>query len=163
MNKYFSSLSMSVTEIENQVSLYRNIKMVFSILCILFLVISIILLVVFKIPKIISIKTGLAAKRTIKEFENGIEKDSRTHIRKYKVDSKESADTTILPENLDGCASTIVQETTIMESIQNTSILDDGQQTTLLELQDSALAKKHSKRKFVLEKNIVVIHTEEVV
>ncbi len=195
-------LGTSVAEIEGQVELYGNITTICTILCVLFLIISIVLFFVFNIPKVISVKTGLEAKKKMKEYENGIVKHQR---KKGEADVKitdaplhrntgKSAQSRKL--TIGGEVTTVLQtnaslnETTVLQGSENSNETTHLQPETTLLLPETTLLQPETTllspettvlseptgiqgaisqpvyslgRKFIIERTIMMIHTNEAI
>lgn len=157
MRKYLF-LSTSVAEIENKVELYGTITTICTVLSILLFITAIVLFFVFKIPKIISIKSGHEAKKVIKSYESGRElSPSKVLKKRAEASAQQMFKTEQLPAEEVGTKTTLLSsETTLLSP-------DEGAATTLLNENPYVQPAWNGERQFVLVRNEIYIHTQEVV
>lgn len=164
--KVFLFLSTSVAEIESKVKLYGTITTVCTVLSILLFVIAVVLFFVFKIPKIISIKSGHEAKKVIKSYESGRElSPSKVLKRRAQASAEQMFKTEQLPVNEEvGTKTTLLSnETTLLGNETTILSQDNSGVTTLLSAMDNGQPMWSGERKFVLLRNEIYIHTQEIV
>lgn len=168
-------LSTSVAEVEGQVNMYGTITTICVILSALFFILSVVLFFVFKIPKIISVKTGRDAKKVIKEYESGKETSQSKMLRRKNIASTGKLRNTGPLNNAGGISSS---DNRLSANENMTTVLEEG--TTVLSPQDvcseTVLLNSNSyvqpilneqiwqgEHKFILVRNIIMIHTQEIV
>lgn len=146
---------LSVRGIEEKVTLYQNLFILFSVLACIFLVLAVVFFFLFDVMGIIANLTGRTARKTIRKIE---EKNAETgNIHNTEAKSPAAA----------------------MPSAQETSLLDSGMnETTLLNydennVQSNVQAFDYSATsslgeevvsnigKFVILRDITLIHTKE--
>lgn len=186
---------------------YRYIFLISGILCGIMFAVSIILFIVFNIPKIINDLTGATARRAIKSIreqneasgdkshrvskvnaergkltdkispsgriEHSDQSQMRFGMQTAKISTQQLAvppvaeDTTVLEPEVLTTVLDSANETTVLSLMNETtdlSKLDEG--TTLLSQQNSEtaeLGEDVSEGTFVIEYDIIMIHTDEVI
>lgn len=164
---------MAGTMAQNQVILYSTLSNVFLAVGILFLVISVVLFFVFHIAGIFSIKTGRAQRRMIREMEDLNAETGRLQARaRSSVSASDAArkmwNTSQLDTDRERSPDTNILDT----AIDDTTVLNVGyNETTVLNPQTVGMSDTSTLAediavpigKFVIVREIMMIHTEEAV
>lgn len=159
-----------------QVELYNTLSTTFLVIGIIFLILAVVLFFLFRVANILAVKTGRAQRRTIKEMESINAETGRLHSRVRRNDAaggqprKEMWNTTQL--DADDVASVSSGYSAVDEGNNNTTLLNMGNNDTTV-LNAVAIGMNDTRAlgeevevqigKFVIVREIVMIHTEEVV
>lgn len=158
---------------QNQVMLYSTLSNVFLAVGILFLVISVVLFWVFHIASIFSIKTGRAQRRMIREMEDLNAETGRLQARaRVGISTSDAARQMWNTSQLDADRERSPDVNILNPAVNDTTVLNVGSnETTVLNPQTvgmsdtSTLAEDMAVPigKFVIVREIMMIHTEEAV
>lgn len=167
-------IMITVSTAMNQVALYNTLSTVFLVTGILFTLLSVTLFFLFRVGNILAVKTGRAQRRTIREMESINAETGRLQRAKRNVSSGSSAAGQMWnTSQLDVEMPEGRVETGVMSMGTNdTTILNAGSSdTTVLSPYTMGLGDTSALSddaavpigKFVITREIVMIHTEEAV
>lgn len=168
--------------------IYRYIFIGAAILCGVMFIVSALLFVFLKIPKVIGDLTGRTAKKAIENIRNQNEssgdktyKSSLVNKERGKLTDKISPSGRLIKKTTDslgGAMATekistqqlVPDETTVLDSGNETTVLDSGNETTVLSgvinntgNETTVLTHTDTLEEFRIEYEITFIHTNEVV
>lgn len=174
----------SSAAIEQQISAYHTLAAVFLIAGCVFLAITAVLFFWFRIANIFAVKLGIAAKRTIKEIEDVNAETGRMNIpkrkgvrtvkktgsggQKWNTSQLNAQGTVIPPSQIAAQSQSMISagsgETSLLESGgHETGVLGAAVSRAVSEtsdLKDDAVVQIG---KFIITRNIMMIHTDETI
>lgn len=175
----------SSAAIEQQISVYRTLSMVFLIAGCVLLAIAVGLFFWFRIANIFAVKLGIAAKRTIKEIEDVNSETGRMNVparrgskagkragsgsggnQKWNTSQLDARGTVVPPPQAERQGQTMVSEgsgeTSLLDSgAYETGVLGAAVSQAVSETSDLKDDTEVQIGKFIITRNIVMIHTEE--
>lgn len=170
--------------IEEQIAAYHTLSTVFLITGCVLLAITIALFFGFRIANVFAVKLGIAAKRTIKEIEDVNSETGRMNVPARRGGSRAAKRSgNSIGGNQKWNTSQLDAKGTIVPPSQNQSLISEGSgETSLLESGDhetgvlnTAVSYAASETsglrddavvqigKFIITRNIMMIHTEETI
>lgn len=160
-------------ELEKMVALYHTLRTVCLILGMIFLGLTIFLFFKFKIKSILDIKTGRSQKKTIEKMEqmNALTGKLRQDMVPHTSPNLASEERVTYPKTAPNLQVTNQDYTTPLEqntgvqgedeSIQETTLLNDVSQTTVLSEEIQSVCKELPGM-FEIKKELLWVHTQEM-
>ena len=170
--------------------MYRYLSLGAAIACAIMVVVSVVLFITLKIPKVIGDLTGRTARKAIEDIRKQNEqsgekvyRSSSVNLRRGKLTDKISSSGRIEAKHTTPFGTGVItekistQQLPVIENSSVTTILEEGNETTVLTQAPNVAPipnictettvlqhwEEENNRSFVIEYEITFIHTDEVI